>query len=81
MLDDPNLRLLEVSQKMGDGPDPYTDYVKSHIKSAIYFDMHLCKDQKSQFPGMMPTPAYFTQIMKAMNIRKSHSVVIYDRQG
>lgn len=62
----------------GDGPEPHEAHLKSHIKGAIFFDMHLCKDQTSPFPFMMPSQAYFIQIMKALDIRKSHTVVVYE---
>ena len=71
-------RILNCSVKMGEGPDPFAEHGKTHIKGARFFDMNLCKDQTQPFPFMMPSQAFFIQVMKAMDIRKSHAVVVYD---
>ena len=38
------LRILNCSVKMGEGPDPFLEHSKTHIKGARFFDLQLCRD-------------------------------------
>ena len=60
------------------GPDPCIEHSKNHIKGSRFFDLALCRDLTSPYPHMMPSQAHFISLMKALDIRKSHTVVVYE---
>ena len=54
------------------------NYLKSHIKGAIYLDLDYLKDQKTDLMQMMPNEKQFIDSMKRLNIKLSDAVVCYD---
>ena len=73
------LRILNCTVKTGPHiSDPFVEHAKTHIKGAQFFDMILCTDTNSQIPYMMPGQGYFIQLMKSQDIRKTHTVVVYE---
>lgn len=74
--EDGALRIYDATQKP-DG-DVHKEYNTTHISGARFFDLMLVRDQQSKFPYMMPPEQAFTRMMKAMDIRKSQTVVFYE---
>ena len=58
--------------------DTYREHDKSRIPGAKFLDLQIVKDLNSPYPFMMPSQAHFVRMMKALNIRKSMNVVIYE---
>ena len=58
--------------------DAFEDHAKSHIPNALFFDLGVIRDVNSSYPHMMPNEAHFIRMMKALNIRKSQTVVVYE---
>ena len=75
-LDASEMVILDATVKP-DG-DAYGDYVNEHIPGARYLDLTLVRDMASPYPFMMPKEADFVKMMKAMDIRKSQLVIIYE---
>ncbi len=44
------------------------------------FDKKIC-DRESSLPHMMPSPALFTQEVRALGINRNNTIVVYDRMG
>lgn len=72
------LRIIDCSVKMEPGTDSIADYTKEHIKGTRFLDLKLVRDLSSAFPFMMPSKEYFIMIAKALDIRLTHTVIIYD---
>mmetsp|Transcript_37423 Transcript_37423/g.50795 ORF Transcript_37423/g.50795 Transcript_37423/m.50795 type:complete len:105 (+) Transcript_37423:101-415(+) len=58
--------------------DPAFDHLRTRIASSQFLDLHFCRDQSSPYPFMMPSLGLFANTMRALQIRKSDLVVIYD---
>ena len=54
------------------------EHVTGHIPGAKYLDLTLTRDLESKYPHMMPKREHFVAMMKALDIRKSMTVVVYD---
>jgi len=74
------LRILDCSVNVGPGDDFVFNYFREHIKGAKFLDLKLARDLASPFPFMMPSHDYFSMIAKSLDIRKSHTVIVYDGQ-
>ena len=61
-----------------DDMDIFRQHAKARIPGARVLDLHMFKDLKSPYPFMMPPQDHFLRLIKAMNIRKSQTVVIYE---
>jgi len=64
----------------GAGEEFVFNYYREHIADAKFLDLKLARDLASPFPFMMPSLDYFVMIAKSLDIRKSHTVVVYDGQ-
>ena len=72
------LRVLDCSTKLGAGPDPALEFTKNRIKGAKFLDLTLVRDLNQPYPFMMPSQDWFIKMMKAMNVSKAHTVVVYE---
>ena len=61
--------------------DPLKMHHESKIRGARYLDLSLCRDMKSPYANMMPDKFHFVRIMKALGVRKDHTVVVYDKKA
>jgi len=59
--------------------DVYREHSKARIPGARFLDLTVVRDLQSPYPHMMPNQAHFTRMMKALNVRKSQTVVIYEQ--
>ena len=58
--------------------DSYKEYVKEHIKNAIYFDLEKNSDQNTDLPHMLTDKISWEKIMSLMGISNEDKIVIYD---
>mmetsp|Transcript_1191 Transcript_1191/g.820 ORF Transcript_1191/g.820 Transcript_1191/m.820 type:complete len:100 (+) Transcript_1191:127-426(+) len=61
--------------------DPILDHLKRKIPRAQFLDLKFLRDQKSKYPYMMPSQELFTSTMRALDIKKTDLVVIYDESS
>ena len=74
------LRILDCSIVMDGSSDPHLSFSMEHIDGARFFDHHFAKDQSASYPFMMPGREHFVKMAKALDVRKSYTVVCYDCQ-
>ena len=72
------LCILNASCKPENEFDVFREHRKARIPGARFLDLTICRDLQSPYPHMMPNQAHFIRMMKALNIRKSHTVVVYE---
>jgi thiosulfate/3-mercaptopyruvate sulfurtransferase len=58
--------------------DSYKEYIKEHIKDAIYFDLEKNSDQNTDLPHMLTDKISWEKIMSLMGISNEDKIVIYD---
>ena len=58
--------------------DSYKEYVKEHIKNAIYFDLEKNSDQNTDLPHMLTDKISWEKIMSLMGISNEDKIVVYD---
>lgn len=72
------LCILNASVKPVSECDVFREHSQAHIPGARFLDLTVCRDISSPYPFMMPPKEWFVKTMKALNVRKSHTVVIYE---
>jgi len=79
----PSFKILNATVNMSpDDEDPLLEHQRRHISSAQFLDLNLCRDLTSPYPNMMPNAAHFTATMKALDVRLTDAVIVYDcRKG
>jgi thiosulfate/3-mercaptopyruvate sulfurtransferase len=81
-LDDPHVRVLDVSYKQpGIAPTARADYESGHIRGAVFFDIDDVAQPGTTLPHMIPSPERFAQKMAERGIGNSDRVVVYDTVG
>ena len=80
ILDQPSSKLciLNATVKPENECDVYREHSKARIPGARFLDLTVVRDLQSPYPHMMPNKDHFTRMMKALNVRKSQTVVIYE---
>ncbi len=79
-LDNPDVVVLDGTWFLGEG-DGRTEYEKSHIPGAVFFDIDEVCDHADPLPHMLPSAALFAEKVGAMGVANSSHVVVYDRFG
>ena len=72
------LCIVNASIKPESEVDVYREHARGRIPGAKFLDLTLVKDLQSPYPFMMPNKRHFVHMMKALGIRKSQIVVIYE---
>ena len=72
------LRIVNASVKPENECDVFREHAAARIPGAKFLDLTMCKDLSSPYPFMMPDRTHFVRMMKAMGIRKSDTVVVYE---
>ena len=72
------LRILNASVKPENEVDVFREHAKERIPGARFLDLTIVKDLSSPYPFMMPPQAHFVRMMKALDVRKSQTVVVYE---
>ena len=58
--------------------DGYKEYIKEHIKNAIFFDIDKNSDQNTNLPHMLVKKDTWEKIISSMGISNKDKIVIYD---
>jgi len=75
----PNIRIIDASWHLPDsGKNGYVDYLKCHIKNAVFFDIDIIVDEHSSLPHMLPSEEKFSKAMNALGINNDHHIIVYD---
>lgn len=82
-LDQPDITILDASWRLpGTSDHPaYTDYLKRHIKGALFFDIDTIADQNTSLPHMAPSEAQFCEAMSDFGTLPTDHIIIYDDAG
>ena len=74
-----NVKIIECSWHMPNANrDSYKEYLKEHIKNAIFFDLDKNSEQNSDLPHMLPDKKTWQKIVTSMGISNDDRIVIYD---
>jgi thiosulfate/3-mercaptopyruvate sulfurtransferase len=57
------------------------EYLDGHIPGAVFFDIETVADHSTDLPHMLPGPAHFGEVVGALGISESDTVVVYDSTG
>ena len=60
------------------GRDGRSEYDKTHIPGAVFFDIDGIKDEASDLPHMIPSAEVFQETMRALGLRQDQQIVVYD---
>ena len=58
--------------------DGYKEYLKSHIKNSLFFDIDECSKKNTDLPHMLVDQGEWEKIVSNMGIRNDDLIVIYD---
>ena len=59
-------------------PSARSEYEKSHIKGAHFFDLENCRDKTSPYPHMFPKQDNYIEHMKNLGVGLDKPIVVYD---
>jgi thiosulfate/3-mercaptopyruvate sulfurtransferase len=79
-LNEANVVVLDGTWFLGEG-DGRTEYEKSHIPGAVFFDIDDVCDKSSPLPHMLPSAELFGEKVGALGVANDSHVVVYDRFG
>ncbi|HEX4577224.1 MAG TPA: 3-mercaptopyruvate sulfurtransferase [Edaphobacter sp.] len=83
-LQDPSTIVLDATlPPVGVTPpvDTRSQYLESHIPSAVFFDIEELSDHFTTLPHMLPTPEEFSRSMSALGVGDESTIVVYEQQG
>jgi thiosulfate/3-mercaptopyruvate sulfurtransferase len=61
--------------------DAKAEYAAAHIPGAVFFDIDAIADHSTDLPHMLPGPAQFAEMVGALGIADTDTVVVYDGHG
>jgi thiosulfate/3-mercaptopyruvate sulfurtransferase len=59
----------------------HAEYQSGHIPGAVFFDIEVVSDHSTDLPHMLPGPKQFGEVVGALGIGDSDTVVVYDSIG
>lgn len=78
----PGLSIVDGSWYLpAQGRDGRTEYEKTHIPGAVFFDQDKVVAPGSPLPHTLPSPGLFAQFMSSMGVDEKDTVVVYDGPG
>lgn len=78
-LGDPNLRILDASWHLpNSGRNASEEFNNAHIPGALFFDIDEIADLDNPLPHMMPSNEKMSSRVRAMGIKGTDHIVIYD---
>lgn len=81
-LGQPDLVIFDATKYLPNEPkDGKTEFLKSHIPGARYFDIDLIADPDTTLPHMVPTAGRFAKLMGEMGVSNNSRIVFYDQKG
>lgn len=78
LLEAPGAALIDATWTYDGGPAPRASGRIAHARA---FDIDAIADQASELPHMLPAPEGFAAAMRALGVRETDTVVVYDRMG
>jgi len=81
IIKDKNTKIIDCRWFLENPNKGYSDYLKSHIPSAIFFDIDKISNNKTQLPHMLPKYNTFNSYVNKSGINKNNLVIIYDQYG
>ena len=61
--------------------DARAEYLAAHIPGAVFFDIDAIADHSTDLPHMLPGPAQFAEMVGALGIADTDTIVVYDGSG
>jgi thiosulfate/3-mercaptopyruvate sulfurtransferase len=61
--------------------DARQEYLKTHIPGAAFFDINAIADTSTDLPHMLPGPDQFAEMVGALGIADTDTIVVYDGMG
>jgi thiosulfate/3-mercaptopyruvate sulfurtransferase len=61
--------------------NPREEHIKSRIPTSIFYDFNEFSDKKTSISYMVPPESQFREQMRQLNVRKSDTIVVYDKIG
>ncbi|WP_420547458.1 3-mercaptopyruvate sulfurtransferase [Curvivirga sp.] len=81
-IDNPKITILDASWHMPNlNRDAKAEYKEKHIPGAIFFDIDVVSDGKSDLPHMLPSSDDFASALGKMGISNEDLIVVYDSYG
>lgn len=81
-LDDPAVRVIDVTWYMPGGKDARAEFALRHVQGAVFFDIdEMAEPDTAPLPHMVPTAERFAEKVGALGIGNEHFVVAYDSYG
>ncbi|MGE3476983.1 MAG: sulfurtransferase [Rhodospirillaceae bacterium] len=81
-LDDPNVRIVDVSYFVPGGVEPARkQYLEGHIPGAIFFDINDVAEPGGSKEHTFPSAGVFARKVEALGIGNTHHVIAYDHLG
>ena len=72
-LNQQNIKIIDASWYLPNtARDSYKEYLKSHIKNAIFFDIDKICDKKTHLPHMLPSVKEFEKSVNKLGIKKTY---------
>jgi thiosulfate/3-mercaptopyruvate sulfurtransferase len=81
-LDDPDVVVIDASWYLPTADrKPYEEYLASHIRGAVFFDVDEIADKSTGLPHMLLAPDAFGAAVGALGIGDGMTIVAYDESG
>lgn len=64
-----------------EGRDPGSEFLAARIPGAQFFDIESIADSDHECPHMLPSEAFFTEVVRSLGIHAATRVVVYDGRG
>jgi thiosulfate/3-mercaptopyruvate sulfurtransferase len=81
-LTDPNAQVVDATWYMpAEGKSGRSTFEAGHIPGAVFFDIDVIADPKSDLPHMLPSPEAFAEAAGELGLRRNETVVVYDALG
>jgi thiosulfate/3-mercaptopyruvate sulfurtransferase len=78
----PNLAVVDGSFYLpAQNRNARAEYLDKHIPGAIFFDIDAIADHSTDLPHMLPGPTQFAQMVGALGIADTDTIVVYDGLG
>ncbi|XP_053377775.1 thiosulfate sulfurtransferase-like isoform X2 [Mercenaria mercenaria] len=75
-----SVRILDTTFDRYRKLDTYKDcYLKEHVPTALFFDLHKCVQSTSEIPRNLPEANSFTEYVRSLGVWPDTHVIVYDR--
>ncbi len=75
------VKILDCRWFLGTPDKGYSEYKKSHIPNAIFFDLDKISNKNIKLPHMLPEKYKFHSEISKLGISKKSKIIIYDQNG